>query len=200
MADAPAPDHRPELDELVKLDLKVFARGGGEGVAADEFIPVFHRWITEGVLADELLIDVADYSHVPDGPGVLLVGHDAMYAWDLGRGEPGLLCSRRRETGPRLQGIRTLEERIRSLLDCALLACSLLEAEPQLSGRVSFDRGRFELSVNDRLAPRDDATAATLAGALRRALRAAGVDDASGAPLPVETVGEPRERLTLRVG
>jgi len=34
-------------------------------------IPVFHRWIQEAVL-NELVIDVADYRHVPAGPGVML--------------------------------------------------------------------------------------------------------------------------------
>ncbi len=52
----------PNLDGLVKFDLKVLAADAAE-VEAEEFIPVFHRWITERVLP-ELLIDVADYSHV----------------------------------------------------------------------------------------------------------------------------------------
>ena len=187
----------PRLDDLVKLDLKVLAAGAAE-VEAEEFIPVFHRWITERVLP-ELLIDVADYSHVPDGPGVLLIGHDAQYAWDLSRGEPGLLYSRRRETGPDLEGIGSLDRRLRSLLDCAFRACDLIEAEPGLDGRVAFDRHRLELRVNDRLFPSDEPTAATLESAFRQALAGAGVrrgDD----PIEVKRIGEPRERLTLRSG
>ncbi len=187
----------PDLEGLVKLDLKVLARA--ESTAeAEEFIPVFHRWITERVLP-ELLIDVADYSHVPEGPGVLLVGHDAIYAYDVSRGEPGLLYSRRRETSPELEGIGTLERRLESLLNCAFRACGLIEAEPQLEGRVTFDRHRLELRVNDRLVPRDDDTAATLADAFERALAAAGVGNGD-APIKVEWIGEARERLTLRSG
>ena len=53
------------------------------GVELEEFIPVFHDWIQTQQLA-ELLIDVADYRHVPHGPGVVLVAHDAHYAMDLG--------------------------------------------------------------------------------------------------------------------
>lgn len=186
------------LDELVKLDLKVLAREGGTEISAEEFIPVFHRWITERTLP-ELLIDVADYSHVHEGPGVLLVGHDAIYAYDLSRGEPGLLYSRRRETGPELQGIGGLDRRLGSLLDCAFRACDLIEAEPELGGRVAFDRNRLELSVNDRLVPRDDETASALEGAFLRALAAAGVADGRG-PVGVRRIGEARDRLTLRVG
>lgn len=193
------------LDHLVKLDVKVLAR---EAAAADpeEFIPVFHRWITERALP-ELLIDVADYSHVHQGPGVLLVGHDAIYAWDLSRGEPGLLYSRRRETSPELAGIGTLERRIESLLTCAFRACDLIEAEPGLEGRISFDRRRLELRVNDRLVPQDDDTAAALKHALDKALAAAGVgvgvENGGGpvsGPVRVERIDEARERLTLRTG
>ncbi len=187
----------PNLDGLVKFDLKVLAADAAE-VEAEEFIPVFHRWITERVLP-ELLIDVADYSHVHEGPGVLLVGHDAIYAYDLSRGEPGLLYSRRRETSPELEGIGTLERRIESLLASAFRACDLIEAEPELGGRVVFDRHRLELRVNDRLFPADEQTALTLASAFRRALAEAGVRDGD-APVEVKQIGEPRERLTLRTG
>jgi len=187
----------PNLDGLVKFDLKVLAADAAE-VEAEEFIPVFHRWITERVLP-ELLIDVADYSHVHEGPGVLLVGHDAIYAYDLSRGEPGLLYSRRRETSPELEGIGTLERRIESLLASAFRACDLIEAEPQLGGRVAFDRHRLELQVNDRLFPSDEETALTIARAFRRTLAEAGVRDGD-APVEVKQIGEPRERLTLRTG
>lgn len=185
------------FDDLVKLDLKVLA-SRESAAAPEEFIPVFHRWITERVLP-ELLIDVADYSHVHEGPGVLLVGHDAIYAYDESRGEPGLLYSRRRETAPETAGIRTLGERLESLLLCAFRACDQIEAEPQLDGRVAFDRHRIELRVNDRLVPRDDETASALGNAFRRALAEAGVADDSG-PVGVKRIGEARDRLTLRTG
>ena len=42
-------------------------------------ITVFHRCIQRGWLEGRL-IDVADYRHVPAGPGVMLVGHDVEYA------------------------------------------------------------------------------------------------------------------------
>ncbi len=187
----------PDLDGLVKLDLKVLARAGSTA-EAEEFIPVFHRWITERVLP-ELLIDVADYSHVPEGPGVLLIGHDAQYGYDQRRGEPGLLYSRRRETSRELSGIGSLEERLRSLLACAFRACDLIEAEPRLEGRVAFDRHRLELRVNDRLVPQDEDTSAELEFAFERALAAVGVANGN-TPVRVERTGDARERLTLKAG
>jgi rhodanese-related sulfurtransferase len=42
-------------------------------------IAVFHRCIQRGWL-EGALIDVADYRHVPQGPGVMIVGHDLDYS------------------------------------------------------------------------------------------------------------------------
>jgi hypothetical protein len=67
-----------------------------KAVAPHDFIPVFHRWIQTRAL-DEVLIDVADYSHVHDGPGVLLICHEANYAIDVIDGRPGLVYARKRE-------------------------------------------------------------------------------------------------------
>ena len=53
-----------------------------------DFIPVFHRWIQTQAL-DDLLLDVADYSHVHHGPGILLVAHEGKYAVDETGGEGG---------------------------------------------------------------------------------------------------------------
>ena len=46
-------------------------------VQGHEFVPVFHSWIQLKTVPDHMLIDVADYSHVKDGPGTLLVAHEA---------------------------------------------------------------------------------------------------------------------------
>jgi len=76
----------------VKIDLKVLVARSAQSAAPrppvllERAIPVFHRWIQERSL-DELMVDVADYTHVPDGPGVVLVCHDAIYSLDTGGGE-----------------------------------------------------------------------------------------------------------------
>jgi hypothetical protein len=110
-------------------------------------IPVFHRWIQEQAVP-ESLIDVADYSHVPAGPGVLLIGHEAFYSIDNREDRPGLLYNRRTA----LEG--TAEERLRQAIDAAISAAGKLESEPELAGRVRFDPSHCEVFVNDRfLAP-----------------------------------------------
>ena len=68
-------------------------------VDVEEFIPVFHRWIRENVVPNELLLDVADYKHIVDGPAILLVGHEADYVVDLTGGKPGFQYVRKRDLG-----------------------------------------------------------------------------------------------------
>ena len=103
--------------DTVKYELKCFL-DDASGVELEEFIPVFHDWIQTQQL-EELLIDVADYRHVPQGPGVVLIAHDAHYAMDLTDARLGLLYSRRRETS---QPMRHPECRGPSAIRLALCA------------------------------------------------------------------------------
>ena len=117
-----------------------------EAVSLPAFIPIFHRWI-QNSRVEGLLIDVADYKHVPEGPGVLLIGHEGDYSIDLAQGRPGLLYSRRREWG----ADETLEERLRTVFGLAIRACQTLEAEEALAGQIKFRTDEVELTFADRL-------------------------------------------------
>ncbi|MEO6574126.1 MAG: hypothetical protein ABIP89_09825 [Polyangiaceae bacterium] len=126
-------------------------------VAPHDFIPVFHRWIQTKAL-DEVLIDVVDYSHVHDGPGVLLICHEANYAMDLLDGRPGLVYARKRDVAG------TWEERIRSSFGAALTACRKIEGEVALAGKSRFATNELLFRINDRLlAPNVPATFAEVA-------------------------------------
>lgn len=135
--------------DTVKYELKLFL-DDASGVELEEFIPVFHDWIQTQQLA-ELLIDVADYRHVPQGPGVVLIAHDAHYVMDLTDARLGLLYSRRRETHPSRCALQSVEERLRSVWHCALTACQRLETHPLLYGRLQFRGNELLLRCNDRL-------------------------------------------------
>jgi hypothetical protein len=135
------------IADAVKIDLKVLATTRS-GLQLERAIPVFHRWIQERSL-DELMVDVADYTHVPEGPGVVLVCHDAIYSLDQGGGALGLLYSRRRETHASLGPIASLDDRLASVFRRALVACGKLERERDLTG-LTFPADRFELAINDR--------------------------------------------------
>jgi hypothetical protein len=154
------------------------------GFALSNAIPVFHRWIQNKVLS-ELLIDVADYRHVPDGPGVLLVAHEAHYSLDAN----GTLLYGRRTT---LSG--TPASKISQAWESAMAAASILESEQEFTGKILFDRRRFEISVNDRLlAPNTPESRAALEPELRRVL-----DQAWGSgAYQLYPVGEPRDLLTF---
>jgi hypothetical protein len=121
-----------------QLAVKIFAQEPAPAELAG-FIPIFHRWIQENRLPDRLLIDVADYRHVANGPGIMLIAHEAHYALDREHGPLGLQCARRRdEPGP-------LEEKLAAGFRDALAACRHLEDDPARPIRFRTDRARVAI-------------------------------------------------------
>ena len=178
-----------------KYDLKLFVDDNSEPSLA-ALIPVFHRWIRTHALAD-LLIDVADYRHVPNGPGVILIGHDAHYGMDSAVGGwPGFLYSRRRETGNSRQNIRSVPQRLQSVFRDTLTACRFLAAEPALPAALQFRTDRLLLRVNDRLhAPNTDDGFATLRAHLEPFLQQL----YTGSTVKMEHLSDPQSPLTIRI-
>ncbi len=117
-----------------------------------ETIPVFHKWIQDNTVP-ELMIDVADYKHVPDGPGIMLIGHEADYSLDETDGRLGLLYNRKTAVDGGAQSA------LRQAYNAALLATKKLQATPTLKGRIKFDEDEVEVILNDRLLfPNNDET------------------------------------------
>ncbi len=166
--------------------VKVFATTT-PGFELGNAIPVFHRWIQKHAL-EELLLDVADYRHVPAGPGIVLVGHDSHYNLDQNKDRLGLLYARRTV----LDG--EVADRIRQALDRAQTACSMLEREPEFVGNLRFASGELEISVNDRaLAPNNEETFRALEPVIRAVL-----DERLGSEkYSLERIGDPRELFTV---
>jgi hypothetical protein len=127
--------------ELQHVNAKIYV-DGDLPVDPERFIPVFHDWVRDQDMA-ELLIDVADYRHVPQGPGVLLVGHEADYALDHSDGKYGLRYNRKSACDG------TNAVRFDQALRSAAQACLRLEAALGADG-LSFSRTSFELYINDR--------------------------------------------------
>lgn len=136
-----------ELQHInVKLQLK------DSGVDLDAVIPVFHEWIQQQV-TPELLLDVASYAHVKNGPGILLIGHEADYSLDLADGRPGLRYNRKAPFPGDNQA--RLEQAARAALE----ALQRLEADPRTADAFQFDGRHLDLFINDRLlAPNTDST------------------------------------------
>jgi hypothetical protein len=145
----------------VRIDVEL-ATLGSEAPAPRELIPLFHELVREQGL-DDLLIDVADYSHVPEGPGLVLVGHDAVISYRDRIGGPAgqrsLLYSRRRESWRAVEpGSATgvPAARLRAALRSTLAVAALLEQ--RLGERMRWDTRSFDVLLNDRLhAPNADA-------------------------------------------
>lgn len=138
-----------------KLQVKVFFDTGSPHVELETFIPVLHGWIKDKKLP-ELLIDVANYAHVPRGPGVVLIGHESDYYVDETAGRLGLLYSRKREAPAPAQ-------RLKDAFSRAIHAALVLEKEPALAGKIRLRSDELLFRINDRLlAPSNEETFAAL--------------------------------------
>ncbi|MDK1022280.1 MAG: hypothetical protein QGD90_11670 [Candidatus Hydrogenedentes bacterium] len=152
------------MNDLKQIDIKVFAEDASD-VKATEFVAVLQRWIREHTVPGTL-IDVADYSHIHNGAGVILVGHEYNLSVDYGDGRMGLLVHYK------LPAEDSLEERIASAMKLAFNACSILEEEGEFKARLKFSRTDFRFLASDRLhAPNTDDVYAQVAPALEAAAK-----------------------------
>ena len=127
--------------DLQKLNVKFFVEPP-DTVPLTEFIDVFHGWIQA---TDGDYHDVADYSHMQDGPGIVLIANEANVSIDETGNRRGLLFSQK----SRLSGSN--QEKLRSVFRSALESCRKLEKEPALRGKLRFKPTEAVISVNDRL-------------------------------------------------
>lgn len=170
------------------VNIKIFAKPDVQVNVADA-IPVFHRWIQNRDLP-EMLIDVADYSHVREGPGVLLIAHEANYSLDYARDQLGVLYNRK------AAGTGDGQSQLKQAYDSALQACRRLESEPEFKGKLAFDPEQLEIVFNDRLLhPNTDDGWNSVKPEVVRFFY--GVFGAGKYVL--ERAGEPRERLRAKV-
>jgi len=147
-------------------------------------ITLFHRFIQQA-LVEGLLIDVADYRHVPAGPGVLLIGHDV----DYGIGEHGLTVTRKRQEGV------SAADQLRDAFRMAFGAVRAIESDGGLD--LTLGLGRFEVTVADRLRT---ANTADGAAAVRAELEPV-IEEVFGAGATVtrEGAADPRSPVAFSV-
>jgi len=133
--------------DLQKLTVKFFT-AAPDIVPLTDFIEIFHGWIqaTDGVYHD-----VADYSHMQSGPGIVLIAQQANVHIDETGGRRGLLyCQKAPLVG-------TNHEKLRTVLHAALENCRRLERDAALYGKIKFSGDEVSISVNDRLVAPNDA-------------------------------------------
>jgi hypothetical protein len=114
----------------------------------EPFLNIFGRWRHEKNHPAGW-VDLADYAHVPRGMGIVLVGFQGNFSFDMsddkGRSAPGLLyVSKKGLTG-------TFTERIAAVLKTALDLCQRLVAEKEFPQGVHLRTDALEIRFPDRL-------------------------------------------------
>ncbi|MEM9864830.1 MAG: hypothetical protein AAF938_24730 [Myxococcota bacterium] len=169
------------FEHAERVQVKFFAERAPE---TTEFIPIFHAWIRDKRIQGDTLVDVADYSHVADGPGVMLVGHGCDWYLDEHYGRRGLLFSRKRAFEGDFKG--SFEDALRQ----AEQACIELEKDVD----ASFSTTELLIRVPDRLhVSNTDEDFEAIAPLLKASIAAI-----AGAEPTLEREGEARQCLTVR--
>src|SRR5712692_851202 len=117
-----------------------------DGVVVDPplMVALFHDWIRNKIV-EGMLIDVADYKHVHEGPTIVLVGHDVDYTLDLSEARPGLMVTRKHPTPS------DLTEDIRQGVRRVLSAARALQRKADPHPPVRFRTDELRVQVIDRL-------------------------------------------------
>ena len=177
------------IEGLQRICLKLYAPE--QGIGDQAFVPIFHEWIRDQALENLVLFDVADYAHVPESPGIVLVTHEASFSLDRSDGLFGLLAQRR------VNGSGEAADMIATTLRHALQVAAKLEDDPRLAGKLAFDRSRVMIEANDRLrAPNTDEGYRTLEPVVSTAIKAVFSDST---PKVTRVNNDPRDRLAANV-
>jgi hypothetical protein len=170
--------------ELQKIAVKIFT-DGPDSVPLSDFINIFHGWIQA---SDGVYHDVADYSHMRAGPGVVLVANGANVGIDESDNRRGLLFTQKSPV------MGSNVEVLKSALRAALENCRKLESDPKLKGELRFSGREMSLAVNDRLlAPNTEAAFAELKAEIEAVARSL----FAGASFTLQRDKEPRKRLNI---
>lgn len=172
-----------------RISVKLFVEEPGPPDLA-VFIPIFQRWI-QAQRVEGLLIDVADYKHVFQGPGVILIGHEGDYAVDNNRGQLGLLYTRKRDLK------ESLGDTLLELLRLVLAAGIHLQQEADLNGTFRLRTDVVEIAFLDRLQwPNQDEIPAPLKTEIQDVLAKVFPQQEFGL---ASVFDDPRQPLTIRV-
>jgi hypothetical protein len=137
------------LPDLQKINVK-FGIDAPADADWDSLLNIFSRWrLEEG----EEILDLADYSHVPEAPSLILVSKRWQLGVDFARGTgeeregewAGLFYASRKG----LEG--NLGETLRSVIASALEKFQRLAGEKEFPQGVTILCGELDIAFNDRL-------------------------------------------------
>ncbi len=171
--------------DLQKINWKLFVTDPSPA-SPDIFFRVFNTWIPN---SPEVFIDVADYSHVQDGPLTALIGYDEDYWLDAADRRLGLLYNRRTP----MDG--TNADKLSATLQSVLRAAKRLEDDAAFKGKLKFRTDELLFIVNDRaLAPNTRETFEAVRPDIERA-----VGHLFGNSPKLDHLADPRRRFSVKI-
>ena len=114
-----------------------------QDVQTEAVVHLFHRWI-QGHAVEGLLIDVADYKHVFNGPGTILIGHEGDYAYTTSDGRAGLQYTLKQTSA------ESLNEALAIALRRAVDAAEKFQSDESLSD-IHVNFREIQIALADRL-------------------------------------------------
>lgn len=167
-----------------KISVK-FYLDQGHNIAPETWFKTFNNWISAHNGSD-VLLDVADYSHVPNGPVTLLIGHEYDISIDDTDAKRGLLYNRKQPNGD------DFAQHLSAAVRGACEICQRLETEEA----VTFRGNGLRLILNDRLnAPNTENTHDAINDDLQALLRQL----YNGAEVIAERRKNAKQRFTLDI-
>ena len=170
-----------------KVCVKLYASESKVQDDAALFVPVFHEWIRDRAL-DMVMLDVADYAHAPDSPGIQLVCHEVTFSMDRSDGRFGLLAQRRTPVDG------SAEDAIARTVGHALEVAKKLQADARISKVLKLDTTTVRVESNDRLRlPNSDSGYEAFAPVVTEGVRRA----TGSGPAVSRIANDPRDRLSV---
>ena len=112
----------------------------------ESFVPLFHNWIQEDRIPNHIMVDVVDYKHILDGPGIMLIAHEGHFSLDFENNELGLLYMRKTQLGDNVSETLSAIQAIQQILDFAV---ELIKIDSAIGEKIEFS-DEYQLLSNDR--------------------------------------------------
>ena len=107
------------------------------------FVAFFHNWIQEDRIPNHIMVDVVDYKHIPDGPGIMLIAHEGYFSLDFEDNELGLLYMRKTQLG---DNVAETISAIQQILDFAV---ELIKINSAIGEKIEFS-DEYQILSNNR--------------------------------------------------
>ena len=151
--------------DIQKIAIKLFT-DTPEIIDLNPFLSIFARWRHNKSHSAEW-VDLADYAHVPKGPGILLIGQQGNLSLDLAEPGSGILWNNKKG----LSG--SIEDRIIETFRRGITLAHQLTSEIDYPKTFKPRPGFLQLSFNDRLElPNDPNTELLLRSSVNKAMDA----------------------------